>query len=146
MNTYSNILLAIDLSEDSDQLIGKAAELASLYEAKLHIIHVVEPLTFAYGGDVPMDLSSIQEQINQHAEEKLNKYCTTIDHPINQRHVVSGHIESEIHRVAVEIEADLILVGNHGRHGLALLLGSTANGVLHGAQCDVLAIRVRSTT
>ena len=38
--------------------------------------------------------------------------------------------------------ADLIIVGSHGRHGLALLLGSTANGVLHGATCDVLAVRV----
>jgi len=34
------------------------------------------------------------------------------------------------------------VVGSHGRHGLALLLGSTANGVLHGASCDVLAVRV----
>jgi universal stress protein A len=34
-------------------------------------------------------------------------------------------------------------VGSHGRHGLALLLGSTANSVLHGSPCDVLAVRVR---
>ena len=44
--------------------------------------------------------------------------------------------------VADEAGADLIVVGSHGRHGLALLLGSTANGVLHGAMCDVLAVRV----
>jgi universal stress protein A len=37
---------------------------------------------------------------------------------------------------------DLVVVGSHGRHGLSLLLGSTANGVLHGAGCDVLAVRV----
>ena len=41
-----------------------------------------------------------------------------------------------------EAGADIIVVGSHGRHGLALLLGSTANGVLHGASCDVLAVRV----
>ena len=38
--------------------------------------------------------------------------------------------------------ADVIVVGSHGRHGIALLLGSTANGVLHGATTDVLAVRV----
>jgi len=38
--------------------------------------------------------------------------------------------------------ADLIVVGSHGRHGLSLLLGSTANAVLHGAPCDVLAVRI----
>ena len=39
---------------------------------------------------------------------------------------------------------DLVVVGSHGRHGLALLLGSTANGVLHGSPTDVLAVRVGS--
>ena len=39
--------------------------------------------------------------------------------------------------------ARLIVVGSHGRHGLALLLGSTANGVLHHAKCDVLAVRIQ---
>ncbi len=43
---------------------------------------------------------------------------------------------------AREHGVDLIVVGSHGRHGLALLLGSTANAVLHGAPCDVLAVRL----
>ncbi|MCV6604433.1 MAG: universal stress protein, partial [Porticoccaceae bacterium] len=49
----------------------------------------------------------------------------------------------ELHRYAEENQVDLIVVGSHGRHGLALLLGSTANGVIHGAGCDVLAVRIR---
>jgi universal stress protein A len=56
--------------------------------------------------------------------------------------LVSGHIETEVHRVANELSSDLIVVGSHGRHGLALLLGSTSNGILHGATCDVLAVRI----
>ncbi|EXJ09208.1 MULTISPECIES: universal stress protein [Nitrincola] len=144
MSTYNRILLAIDLSDESAQLITKAADLAKRYDAALNIIHVVEPLTFAYGGDVPMDLSTIQEQLDEHAQQKLDTLCAAIDQPVEQRHIVTGHTESEIHRVAKEINADLIVVGSHGRHGLALLLGSTANGVLHGAICDVLAIRVKS--
>ena len=51
-------------------------------------------------------------------------------------------IETEVHRVAIERNSDLIIVGSHGRHGLALFLGSTSNGILHGATCDVLAVRV----
>lgn len=144
MSTYNRILLAIDLSDESAQLITKAADLAKRYDAALNIIHVVEPLTFAYGGDVPMDLSTIQEQLDEHAQQKLDTLCAAIDQPVEQRHIVTGHTESEIHRVAKEINADLIVVGSHGRHGLALLLGSTANGVLHGAICDVLGIRVQS--
>lgn len=143
MSTYSRILLAIDLTDESSQLITKADELARLYGAELNIIHVVEPLTFAYGGDVPMDLSTIQEQLDDHAKRKMDTLCAAISQPVNQQYIVTGHTESEIHRIANDTDTDLIIVGSHGRHGLALLLGSTANGVLHGARCDVLAVRVK---
>ena len=53
-----------------------------------------------------------------------------------------GQPRQEIHHLAKEHECDLIVVGSHGRHGLALLLGSTANDVLHGAPCDVLAVHL----
>ena len=56
--------------------------------------------------------------------------------------LVWGKPEVEIIRIANQESVDLIIVGSHGRHGLALLLGSTASGVLHHAQCDVLAIRL----
>lgn len=55
---------------------------------------------------------------------------------------VFGRPESEIHRMAETEAMDLVVIGSHGRHGLGLLLGSTANGALHGANCDVLAVRV----
>jgi universal stress protein A len=47
-----------------------------------------------------------------------------------------------VHRVAEEQQVDLVVTGSHGRHGLALILGSTANAILHGAKCDVLAVRI----
>ncbi|MEH6652426.1 MAG: universal stress protein [Motiliproteus sp.] len=57
-----------------------------------------------------------------------------------------GHIAYEVHRLAEEDNCDLIVVGCHGRHGFGLLLGgSTANGVLHGAKTDVLAMHVCKT-
>ena len=54
-----------------------------------------------------------------------------------------GQPRQEIHSFAKEHHCDLIVVGSHGRHGLALLLGSTANDVLHGAPCDVLAVSLK---
>ncbi|WP_421863879.1 universal stress protein [Motiliproteus sp.] len=140
---YQHILLAIDLTEESGQVADRAVALAKQGETRLSMIHVIEPLSFAYGGDVPMDLSTIQEQLDEHAQQRLEAFADSLGVPVAQLHVVSGHTESEIHRVAKEIEADLIIVGSHGRHGLSLLLGSTANGVLHGAKCDVLAVRVQ---
>ena len=90
-----------------------------------------------------MDLTTIQEQLDDHAHSRLQKYSERLDYPVTQHLVITGHTETEIHRLAQEKEIDLIIVGSHGRHGLALLLGSTANSVLHGANCDVLAVRVK---
>lgn len=144
MGTYKKILLALDLTEESEQLKQKACELTQTNDAKLYVVHVIEPLSFAYGGDVPMDLSTIQEQLDQHAQKKLQTFCDALDCPVTKQLVVTGQTESEIHRLADDNQIDLVIVGSHGRHGLALLLGSTANGVLHGANCDVLAVRIQA--
>ena len=62
------------------------------------------------------------------------------------RWMVWGVPGQEIVRIAEQEQVDLIIVGSHGRHGLALLLGSTANSVLHHATCDVMAIRLQDET
>lgn len=142
MHTYGKIIVALDLSPESEQLKDKACAIANANDAELYLVHVIEPLSFAYGGDVPMDLSTIQEQLDQHAKEKLISYGERLEYPVTDSFVITGHTETEVHRLAEKLSADLVIVGSHGRHGLALLLGSTANGILHGATCDVLAVRV----
>ena len=142
MDNYQHILLGIDLSSESDKVVSRAVRLRDAFSADLSIVHVIEPLSFAYGGDIPMDFSGIQEEIQNQAEQQLAKICEPIGISEENRHLVVGRPESEIHHLAEEIGADLVVVGSHGRHGLALLMGSTANGVLHGSKCDVLAVRV----
>ena len=143
MNNYKQILVALDLTEESDQIVNRAVKVARHNHAELSLIHVVEIVSFAYGGDIPMDLTSIQEQIDQHARKRMKETAAKLDYPVKEIHISTGNIESEIHEMANTINADLIVIGSHGRHGLALLLGSTANGVLHGAKCDILAVRLQ---
>lgn len=142
MTQYNTLLMAVDLSEESEQIAVKAQEIASGNGGTMHIIHVIEPLSFAYGGDIPMDFSGIQEEIHQQAKQQLAKFGEKFGVGEDRQHIVLGRPEVEIHALAEEVNADLIVVGSHGRYGLALLMGSTANGVLHGASCDVLAVRV----
>ena len=144
-NAYQHILVAVDLTKDSHLVLKRALPIAERNGAKISIMHTLEPLGFAYGGDIPMDLSSIQDQLDTHARERLADIATP--HGINpeDQHVVVGMPDSEIQRFAKEKAVDLIVVGSHGRHGFALLLGSTSTGVLHGAGCDVLAVRVGHT-
>ena len=141
MSDYKEILVAIDLSEDSNRILQRARAVAG-EAAELHVIHVIEPLSFAYGGDIPMDFSGIQDEIYQQASQQLKRFAESNAVDDSHHHIVMGRPEVEIHNKAEEIHADLIVVGSHGRHGFALLMGSTANGVLHGARRDVLAVRV----
>lgn len=142
MSNYKTILAAVDLTNEADQVVAKAASLAEVHGATLHLIHVIEPLSFAYGGDIPIDFSTVQEEMQRQAETQLLSFCERLGVPAAQRHLVIGRPDNEIRAVAAQIGADLITIGSHGRRGLALLLGSTANGVLHGATCDILAVRV----
>ncbi|MDC9719910.1 MAG: universal stress protein [Gammaproteobacteria bacterium] len=142
MSIYHNILVAIDLNEEADKVAQKAYKIGLQSGAKITLIHVTEPLSYAYGGDIPMDLSAIQKQLHDHAQQRMETFVKQQQLGDVDQLLVSGHIETEVHRVANELSTDLIVVGSHGRHGLALLLGSTSNGILHGATCDVLAVRV----
>jgi universal stress protein A len=142
MGDYNTILVAVDLSEEASEVAARASRIATAQGAQLHVVHVIEPLSFAYGGDIPIDFSTIQDEIQQQAETQLHNLCKSLNVASDNLHIVLGRPEAEIHALADTLAADLIIVGSHGRHGLALLLGSTANGVLHGAKCDVLAMRV----
>ncbi len=142
MSDYRRIILAVDLTEESNAVAERASKLAEAFDAELHVVHVIEPLSLAYGGDVPMDLSTVQDQIHEQAKSHLAEFAASLGVAADRQHLIFGRPESEIHRTAETVGADVIVVGSHGRHGLALLLGSTANGVLHGATCDVLAVRV----
>ncbi|MAZ89774.1 MAG: universal stress protein UspA [Cellvibrionaceae bacterium] len=143
MSNYTHILAGVDLSDESQQVLERAANLAVANQAKLSVVHIVEPLTFAYGGDIPVDLSEIQEQLHKQAREQLTTLIEPYQVSADNLHVLVGQPTTEIHDLADNLDIDLIVVGSHGRKGLALLLGSTANGILHGAKTDVLAVRVK---
>jgi universal stress protein A len=145
--SYEHILVAVDLTEECDPVIRRARDLAKASGAKLSLVHIVEPMAMAFGGDVPMDLSQLQQQQYDQAKEKLEKLKLKYsDLNPHATHLTYGQPRQEIHQLAKAQGCDLIVVGSHGRHGLALLLGSTANDVLHGAPCDVLAVRLKRGT
>ena len=139
---YKNILLAIDLTEESDQVIERGKALQQLHNARLNLIYVTEPIHMSYASDIPVDASGIQEQVQEQAQERLASIADELNVPSPQRFLVMGRPEAEIHRVAEEEECDLIIIGSHGHQGLAILLGSMAGSVLHGTKCDVLAVRI----
>lgn len=144
---YKHILAAVDLSEESAQVLDKAREEAGRHGAKLSVVTVVKPLTQVYGGiDVaPLAGSAVsfEEQTIQQAEKQLRHMANERKVTIDDVHVILGAPAHDIRALAGSLDVDLIVIGTHGRHGLGLLLGSTASAVLHGVERDVLAVRVR---
>jgi len=140
---YRHVLLAADLSEQDDYVVRKARHLAQLFQAKLSVIHVLDSIPMpdtAYGTIVALNRDSSYEMLET-VKTRLSRLGDWLGIDPARRWMVWGVPGEEIVRVAEQEHADLIIVGSHGRHGLGLLLGSTANRVLHHAKCDVMAIR-----
>lgn len=137
---YKHILFATDLTEDTEFLIEKVRSMRSFSNAALSIIHVVEPLpgySYAYLG-----IEDIEGQLLNEAKQSIDALAQKLDVSKDQVFVDIGPTKTKILETADNVKADLIICGSHGRHGLSLLLGSTANAILHGAKCDVLTVRL----
>jgi universal stress protein A len=144
MGKYKNILVAVELDPKADSLIvTKALELRDHYQAPITLLHVVEHLSnygAAYGVSAGVD---IEEILINEANLSIQKLGQNIGVPPERLLVQVGPATQVILDQTKERKVDLIVIGSHGRHGVRLLLGSTANGVLHGANCDVLAVRLK---
>jgi universal stress protein A len=145
--TYKHILAAIDLSEEATQVLEKAGSLATLTGATVSVVSVVRPLTQVYGGldvaPLAMGGMSFEQEALQQATAQVRSLAARYGVPVERTHVFIGAPAHDVRELAAQIGADLIVVGTHGRHGLGLLLGSTANAIIHGVGCDVLAVRMR---
>jgi universal stress protein A len=145
MTNYAKILLAADFSELNGQTADQAKRVADTFGGELSILHVVEPAPLTdpvYGGMLPFDID-LTGQMVEAARARLEQLGEHLGVPKNRLWVEIGSPKAEIVRVAEEQQIDLIVVGTHGRHGVALLLGSTASSVIHHAGCDVLTIRLK---
>lgn len=147
MAKYWKVLLALDFGTDNDPIIEKAKQIVEDDGAELFLIHVHEPVMTAYQAGNPAAPStqvvSLDEELRKTEETRMKEVGDALGVAAGNRFVPFGRPSIEIKRIAEEQGIDLILIGTHGRSGIGLLLGSTANGVLHGCTCDVLAVRTK---
>ena len=144
MSGYTHVLIAVDLTDDSPEVVQKGLEVAQRFGAKLSLLHVVEFIPVDPAGEAllppPVDLEG---ELAQSARQRLDVLCRDSGLKDAPRRVEVGVIKFEILKAIIEEKADLLVLGSHERHGLALLLGSTEKAILHKASCDVLAVRLR---
>lgn len=139
---YKQILVAIDLSENSELIIQRASALAEKFGAQVRLLHVVEYVPVEPMGEALMPAMEIERDLVANATRNLEKIATRTGLADAPRSVEAGSIKSEIVRIAAEKSADLIVLGSRERHGLAILVNATEDTVLHSAGCDVLAVRL----
>ncbi len=137
---YKKVLFATDFDDVGISAAHKAKKISDENNAELILVHVVEPIpAYAYPGFA--GFAEVEVSIREQAEKELNALAERLGVDPKNRLIEFGSTKNEVLRVAQEHNVDLIVTGSHGKHGLALLLGSTANAILHGAECDVLIVR-----
>jgi len=146
MSSYQNILVAVDFSDYGMKVALKAKQLAEQFNAPLSAIHVLDNIPMPdtpYGMLVPLDTTDLTNELLEVEKEKFKLICDQLNIDAARRRLVWGEPQHEITQTASEENIDLIVVGSHGRHGLAVLIGSTAKDVLYHAECDVLAVHLQ---
>jgi universal stress protein A len=144
MPAYSHILLAVDFSKSIDAVAEQALTMRNALNARLSLVHVVEFVQFDFSSELTMPQElELDQELLELADKRLQQLAEKYGVADSERFVSQGNTKHEILRIAEKQKVDLIVIGSHGREGIQLLLGSTANAVLHGAPCDVLAVRIR---
>jgi nucleotide-binding universal stress UspA family protein len=142
---FRSILCAVDFSQDSAHALGYAASLAQHAAGQLTVLHSVEPVPVGYDpvAGVNFDVVGYAQALENSARAGLQKLAPE---PIalgceTETVVTRGKAYKEILRAAVERQADLIVVGVHGRNAVdRLVFGSTTEHIVRRATCPVLAV------
>ena len=145
---YRNVLAAVDITDEAEEILKAAREIATDKKSTISVVTVLRPMAEFYvnlystledNAGIGIDSKAVE-----HATAWLSDLAKRSGIDASAVNVIVGTPAVEIRRMAEKLEADLIVLGTHGRHGLGLMLGSTANAVLHGAPCNVLAIKMRA--
>ncbi|HID45452.1 MAG TPA: hypothetical protein EYP34_06830 [Chromatiaceae bacterium] len=144
---YRHILVALDFSPNARHALARALELARAHGAVLSLVHAVESTFYLDVGYDPFMVDSgefieLDQQIHDRAEAQMKKLSDSLDYPNIRHEVLWGTPKNAVISYAEAQQVDLIVVGSHGRHGIARLLGSTAAAIAHSARCDVFVVRL----
>jgi nucleotide-binding universal stress UspA family protein len=144
MTSIKRILVPTDFSEPADEALNYAFDLAQTMGATVSLAHVFEdPFQPAFYSEqyVPMP-TDFRDDILAHIYRQLAERVARSGRSDTSSEVLTGPTAPAIVDLARKQKADLIVMGTHGRHGVAhLLIGSVAERVVRTATCPVLTVR-----
>jgi nucleotide-binding universal stress UspA family protein len=136
---FERIVVGVSAAETARAAAGRADALAHQLGAELHVVTVYSERSGGNLGE-PVIASTDEAPERRRAEalvESISSSCAAR----TRGYALAGDPAKEILRVAKEVDADLIVVGDKGMHGVRRVLGSVASDVGHGASCDVLVVK-----
>ena len=140
---YEAIVVGTDGSETANRAVAEATRLAEAMGGRLHIVAAYEPLRGAKIVGAPEGAAKVWEVkpdaevqgVIQEAESGARMKGVTVE-----AHTLTGDPADALLEIAEKHNADLIVVGNRGMHGVSRVLGSVPNKVSHRAPCNVLIV------
>jgi nucleotide-binding universal stress UspA family protein len=151
MTTIKKILVPVDFSECSVAAVEHALALSDAFGATVEVVHTydvpsfVTPNVVVFAGDFEAPLAA---HADRQARDQLANFLKRVgakDLPQVNARVLIGPAGPTILDIAESEHPDLLVIGTHGRTGVArMLMGSTAEKVLRNARCPVLAVKANT--
>jgi universal stress protein A len=148
MASYKNILVAVDLSEETQKLLQKVQALVN-EDTKVQLVHVgsifaaLFPVSSLGGSSAASDeTENLQKEYVNELKTYLKKMAEEAPFPVGQVYVELGKVSTEVSALAKSHNCDLVVIGQHSGKKVERVLGSSANAILHASECDVLTINL----
>jgi universal stress protein A len=145
MTEFKKLLVPVDFSAHSTEATRTASDLARRFDASITLVHVYDPLIYAFpdgmatAPDVNLErlFAALKTQLDATRQLALESGASRVD-----TRLLQGTVAGEIVELARRGEFDLIVMGTHGRTGMAhVIIGSIAERVLRLAPCPVLTVK-----
>jgi nucleotide-binding universal stress UspA family protein len=161
--SFKKILVGLDFSPLSPSVFRESLELAVQNQAELYLFHCISADTLMtpppFSGELGLSPHLVDQayqiqtmKLEEHTQQAIAQF-RIYQSEAQQRHIQASYeyqvteAGSGLCRKAQEWNADLVVIGRRGRHGLAeILLGSISNHVLHHAPCAVLVVQGKAAT
>lgn len=135
---YKHVLVAVDLSDESEFLVKKAAGIAKRHDAKLSIIHVDVNFSDLYTGLIDVNMHSMQDRISSETQKALLELSEEADYPILEKLSGSGDLGQVLTDAIEQYDVDLLVTGHHQDFWSKLM--SSTRQVMNTIKIDMLVV------
>ncbi|MFD1806629.1 universal stress protein UspA [Pasteurella oralis] len=138
---YKHVLVAVDLSDESQFLLEKAAGVARRNEAKLSIIHVDVNFSDLYTGLIDVNMASMQDRISTETQQTLVHLAENASYPVTEKLSGSGDLGQVLADAIEKYDVDLLVTGHHQDFWSKLM--SSTRQVMNSISVDMLVVPLR---